>query len=370
MFGRKDKENISEFDKCLEEMNVKDGFIKVYRIKKNANGRQIGSRPFFIKNVPLRNLQKKSIESYLSDNFGGGEFEIELYRRNENSSESLVETFYFPIDGPIVYDEDAPETTKESAYEKLMLKMLEKQLDTGGDSETKELLRAVLSQNSGNSLLNQIQTLKEIQSVLAPPAVPNISPENETTALINLAGKIVPALLTKGGNVNPSEIQKLTNMAELPLPNNQTQITAPIQNNIETGNNGNKPQQVTIQRAFEIMYLERFKNEIAMSSNDTENPLSPEDIAGMIESMTISSIFWLQPAEYHPVLTEFIDGFQKVDLGKLKSGFDKIIQYAAIDSELAARVQIILINLYQNRLMTDDKNKGVTDESTESTESE
>lgn len=368
MFGRqKHTESIqNEFEKALEDLNIKDGFVKVSRIKKNANGRQIGGKAFFVKTIPLRNLRKKPIEEFLAEHFGGGEFEVELYKRNDNASESFVETFYFPIDGPVMYDDETPENTKESAYEKLMLKMLEKQLDTGGDSETKELLRAVLSQNSGNNLLQQIQTLKEIQSVIAPPAVPNINPESDTTALLNLAGKIVPALLTRGqGNVNPADMQKSHTIAELQLPNNQT--NTPKTDEIHLGNNGNKPANISIQRAFEVIYLERFKAEIALIKDDPTNAVNAEDIAGMIESMTVSSIYWLQPSEYHPVLREFIEGFQKVDLGKLKSGFNQIMEYAEVIPELAEKIQTIMISTYQNRIMA-NQGKGEADENSAETE--
>lgn len=348
-----------DIQKTIADEDVKHGYIEITRAKKNAKNR---SQSFYVAQRPIADIKNTRVEDLLSEDYGGGDYFIKLHK-TENGKSTYIASFTYLIDGPSTTDEDAGNV---DPFKQLAIDVAKKQMlgGAGADSNTilLEIVKTLLTNNSNsrphNDLSDQLDNLAKLKSLTATET-PVIPPENETVALISAAASIGSAFLNSR-NQSPVNTQKP--LSELPLPNNPSLII-PNQSSVNTeqnlsGNNGNQPEFVSPQKAFATFFLKPYKEAVVDGASD-------EDIAGMIESMTVSCIYWLNPSEYHDVVKVFVDGYTQTDLQKLNQGFDTIMNYAGIEKERADIIKGLLLSLYQSRYATSDKTnnleKGVED---------
>lgn len=346
----KDSEKIPEdIQKTIADEDVKHGYIEITRAKKNAKNR---SQSFYIAQRPIADIKNTRIEDLLSEDYGGGDYFIKLHK-TENGKNSYIASFSYLIDGPSTADEDGGNV---DPFKQLAIDVAKKQMLGSGDNNILlEIVKTLLSNNSNprqNDLSDLLDNVVKIKAITSPD-VPVIPPENETVALISAAANIGSAWLNSRGNQSqPSNTPKT--LTELPLPNNPTLII-PNQPNANldinlSGNNGNQPEFISPQKAFATFFLKPYKEAVNEGASN-------DDIVGMIESMTVSCLYWLRPEEYHDVVKVFVDGYSQTDLPKINQGFETIMVYGGIPKERADVIKGLLLTLYQTRYAASDKTK-------------
>jgi hypothetical protein len=332
----------NEFQDTLKEFEIKTGPVKVFSIKRNAKG-----KPTKLLNDtrPIRDFRDGTVEDILAADYGGGEYELQVYKE-ENGINRYVRTLHYQIAGENQDgDDSADDPLKALAY-----KSLEKQLNTNPSNITEQLLLRMIDGNSGrqNSLLDQVQILKEIGE-LTKSQVPVIPPESETAALLQAVGSLVGAFMANRNNQQQQQpatmpISATPQLAEIRLP---------------SGGNGHEPKEqpkietkTGLQDAFFTIYLEQFKDEVKQG-DDIEN------FVGMIESMTENAIYWIPEPQWHPIIADFVKGYSKMDLALISSGFDRLMTFAEVDKETAIKIRNTLLSLYQQKVSEATKVEGV-----------
>lgn len=381
---KEEKEKSDDFYDVIASEGVKTGQIKIYRMKREKTGRQGRTTrryEYFVAVRSLRDLDGDPIEEFISSEYGGGEYIVKLYKI-VNGIHSLIQSFTYLISGAEMddSDEDPKEDLKDDPFRQIALRAAENQLlgnniapasqyppqANNSNTEMVEILKILLTNtinNSRESLGDKIDDLMKLKELVGG-GVPVVQPESETSKLIDAGAQVVSALLTAklGGSTNAMQslMAVKPNLAEIPLPTSSP--TSPIPNaptikqpmydipdnppeNIN--GNGHKPV-INMTQAFEMIYLKRFK-ETALED-------APEhELAAMIESMAVNTMFWFEESEYHPIIKDFAEGYADMDLAKLGKGFNDLMQYAQIAEDKAGRIKALLISIYQDRYSTKEQ---------------
>lgn len=381
LFGKKEKESEDsndEFNQVIADNDIKTGQIKIYRIKKVPAGRQTRRTEYFVSTRSLRDLGGDSIEDFLALEYGGGEYLIKLYKITNNKIHTLIQSFPFLIAGPEIEETEA-EPKDSDSFRRIAEKALENQLSGGGpqypqsqyppaqsssDNTLSKVVEIVLTnmlEKNKEGLADRIDELIKLKHLLGSE-VPTIPPESETSKLIDAGAQIVSAMFaSKAGASSPMSAMtgaSRPNLAEMPLPIQNTIPNTPIMKQPimeipgdppeNINGNGHKPIPMSINQAFEVIYLDRFKE--AAQADATE-----QELGAMIESMAVNAMFWLDGDEYHPVIKNFADGYADMDLQKLAKGYDELVNFAGITPDKAARIKALLLSIYQDRYATKEK---------------
>ena len=323
----------NEFQDTLKEFEIKTGPVKIFSIRRNAKGKPA---KYLNDTRPVRDFRDGTVEDILSADYGGGEYELQVYKE-ENGINRYVRTLHYQIAGESQDgDDSADDPLKALAY-----KSLEKQLNTNPSNITEQLLLRMIDANSGrqNSLLDQVQILKEIGE-LTKSQIPVIPPENETAAMMQMISTLAATYMASRMNPQQPAI----------APTNATPALAEIR--LPSGGNGShgpneqpKPTEMSIsyQDAFYKIFLDQFK--LA-----GQEGAEIDEFAGMIESMAVNAIGWIPEPQWHPVVADFVKGYSKMDLGLLNSGFERLMAFAGIDKETADKIKTRLLVIYQNNV--------------------
>ena len=332
----------NEFQDTLKEFEIKTGQIKILSVKRNTKGKPTkisqGTRP-------IRDFRDGPVEEILSADYGGGEYQLEIYKEVANEFK-YVRTLQYMVAGE---NQDGDDTS-DDPLKALAYKSLEKQLNTNPSNITEQLLLRMIDANSGkqNSLLDQVQILKEIGE-LTKSQIPVIPPENETAAMMQMISTLAATYMAS--RMNPQQ-------PAIP-PANATPALAEIK--LPSGGNGDhghseqpKPIEMSIsyQDAFYKIFLEQFK--LA-----GQEGAEIDEFAGMIESMAVNAIGWIPEPQWHPVVADFVKGYSKMDLTLLNTGFERLIAFAGIDKETADKIKTRLLTIYQNNVAQRLKAEGV-----------
>ncbi len=336
-----------EFQDCLKEFEIKAGSVKISRIRRDQKGKP---KKYALGPRPIRDFRDASVEATLLEDYGGGEYELLVYKDTAGSF-ALVRTLHYFIDGPNSEEDDS----QQDPFKAMAYRSLEKQLNSPNNND--QMIQLIVemiksSQGKHNDISEQLDNLAKLKSLTASN-VPIIPAKSEIGALINAVATLVPAFIASKSGMPANVSQTIAqpqrgNLAEMPLPNN------PTQPNVQdlSGGNGRKTTPLSIQQeAFEALFLNTFKEAIIQGVGDDE-------LAGMIESMTVNCIYWINPEDYHDVVRNFAEGYNATDLDKMSKGFDDIMQFGGIPPERAARVKALLISLYQKSATSESvKNK-------------
>ena len=332
----------NEFQDTLKEFEIKTGPVKVFSIKRNAKG-----KPTKLLNDtrPVRDFRDGTVEDILAADYGGGEYELQVYKE-ENGGNRYVRTLHYQIAGESQDGDDS----SDDPLKVLAYKSLEKQLNTNPSNITEQLLLRMIDANSGrqNNLLDQVQILKEIGE-LTKSQIPVIPPENETAAMMQMISTLAATYMAS--RMNPAQ--------PAIAPTNATPALAEMR--LPSGGNGShgpneqpKPTEASIsyQDAFYKIHLEQFRDAVRQG-DDVEN------FVGMIESMTENAIYWIPEPQWHPLIAEFVKGYSKMDLVMLSSGFERLMTFAGIDKETADKIKAMLLSLYQQKVSEVTNREGV-----------
>jgi hypothetical protein len=328
----------NEFQDTLKEFEIKTGPVKVFSVRRNAKGKPA---KYLNDTRPVRDFRDGTVEDILAADYGGGEFELQVYKE-ENGINRYVRTLHYQIAGENQDGDDlSDDPLKALAY-----KSLEKQLNTNPSNITEQLLLRMIDANANsgsgrqNSLLDQVQILKEIGE-LTKSQIPVIPPENETAAMMQMISTLAATYMASKMNAPQPTI----------TPVNVTPALAEIK--LPSGGNGShgpneeqpKPIETTIsyQDAFYKIFLEQFKLAGQEGSEIDE-------FAGMIESMAVNCIGWIPEPQWHPVVVDFVKGYSKMDLGLLNTGFERLMTFAEVDKETADKIKARLLTIYQNNV--------------------
>lgn len=322
----------NEFQDTLKEFEIKNGPVKVFSIRRNAKGKPA---KYLNDTRPVRDFRDGTVEDILAADYGGGEYELQVYKE-ENGINRYVRTLHYQIAGESQDGDDlADDPLKALAY-----KSLEKQLNANQSNITEQLLIRMIDANSGrqNSLLDQVQILKEIGE-LTKSQVPVIPPETETGALLQALSSFASIYMASRINQPQTGV----------IPTNAAPALAEIK--LPSGGNGkNNPNEqtkiemaISYQDAFYKIFLEQFK--LA-----GQEGAEIDEFAGMIESMAVNAIGWIPEPQWHPLIADFVRGYSKMDLALLTSGFEKLITFAGIDKETADKIKARLFTMYQEKV--------------------
>ena len=337
---KKESQNTDIFLEAIAENDVKSGYVKIYYVESKDKKRPESA---FVAKRTLREIAKTPIELFLGSEYGGGKYKVMLYKVDKGS-DLYVDEFSYNIFGDKLSEEDSSKGNKldELAYSALTERI------KGGNGTNDELMKLIISKaldkdDEFRKTLENMGLLKD----LITPQVPVIPAETTEGKLIDAGAQIISAVLSRGGGALPPIVQQFLaqnpNLANMPLPDR----IGPSEISQLTSGNGNKP--ITKIEAFETLFITPFK-EMAAQSDERR-------LAGMIETMAVDSLLWLDANDYHPVIKEFVDGYETVNLAQLASGFDSLMTYAEIPNEKAGNIKKMLLVSYQAQYKENADNK-------------
>lgn len=347
----KEKENesdVDEFNQAIAENNIKTGYVKIYNIQRDAKHRSSTS---FVAQRTIREIGNTPLEQFISDDYGGGEFNVKLYK-TEKGTGKYIDEFTIRVFGQAM-------SGGQGDFQQLaMLALRDKFFGESSDKKDdsmNEIMKAyfVKQLEKDDDFSKKLREILEIRELLSPPQMPVVQPETTESKLIDAGAQIFSSFLMSKSGVTPAMLNK--SLAEMPLPNQQTVPSNPSNVPQELqGGNGHKPILTKLQ-AFEILFLNTLKENAQTAEAD--------QLAGMIESIAVDSILWFGETEYHPVVKDFVEGYADMDITKLAKGFNDIVAFAQIPEEKAERIKAMLISVYKDRYQKAGTNasEGVND---------
>lgn len=329
LFSKKEKEiseSYNQFQDLIKENDCKKGKVKVYRIARSDKGYK--QRSLLAMDIGISDLTNEDVESWLMETFGGGEYEIKVWKLEDDKSDRVIGSLTYRLDGPPAQNKDMNMSLQELVISQLkdnnpvtLLSQIMPLFTT--------LLQASLGKGNQNELAELVSALRDLDTIRGS-GTPVVSEPSETAAIIGALGNVLSGAL--GSRNQPQNFVPINPPGQVPSLQSSPQ-TPQQPNRADTKMNKSK--------AFEVFMLDPF---IAEAKNGQE----PSELAGMVESMITNTLYW-SPDEMHESIKLLVQGYLSADMKMMSDGFDKLMQFCNVDQPKADAIKKELITIYNQR---------------------
>ena len=136
-----------EFQDTMKEFEIKTGSIKIFRIKRDLKNPRRESKPkkYVIDTRPVRDFRDSPVEERLFEDYGGGEFEMQVFKE-AGGAYSYVRTLHYLIRGE---SQEEEEDASCGSWEDLAYKALEQQINDNSSDQMNQILLKLIDSFQG-----------------------------------------------------------------------------------------------------------------------------------------------------------------------------------------------------------------------------